>query len=153
MYRSSSFLLEETSEEFFVLVISPLSRMCGFTMASIWGWGVRGKGSSSSLMKGVQVKPCLSFRFVFFFFSWRLTLIVIALIYICRVAFITWMRSERRDPRGVGGSDPLLSISSSSLGTILSSEHFNRSPYRSLKRSYENSNMWCRYLFDGYSLQ
>ena len=40
---------------------------------------------------------------------------------------ITWIMSVSLEPRGVAGSDPLLSISSSSLGTMLSREHFSLS--------------------------
>lgn len=95
----------------YVVIISSRSfgRMCGLT-ASIWGWGVRGRGSSSSRMNGVQVNPCLSFLPFFFFLSWNAT-----------KSAILW-------PRGVAGSEPLLSISSSSLGTMLSRELFNLSP-------------------------
>ena len=54
-----------------VVKISPFCLMCGLAGVNIAGCGGRGRGSSgsSSLMKGVQVKPCLSLRLLRFFLS------------------------------------------------------------------------------------
>ena len=66
-----------------VLVVfrSPFDLICGREdiwgtsgFLSMWGWGARGTGSSSSWIKGRHVKPCLSlYRRFFFFLSWKKT--------------------------------------------------------------------------------
>jgi len=79
-----------------VVKISPFCLMCGLTGVSIAGCGGRGRGSSSSRMKGVQVKPCLSLRLVRFFLSCIRSL------------------GPVRGVAGREGREPLLSVSVSS---------------------------------------